>query len=241
MSTAVNDNQLSAPETESDAVAAAFRQLADQVGQLESAVRDLAARKDESQDYTETLGLIAAEQQGLRKAVQTLTEKPALKLTPDMMAREIADASRKARAEDQVALVRARGQMEDTATDFHRLIGTAASIRKQREHLLWAICGGAIVGALFWAFIPGMVARALPAGWLMPEGMAVSALGEADLWQAGQRLMRAGDPQTWNAIVAATNMQRDYGDAIAACEKTAAKAGKPVKCPISVKARPSGD
>lgn len=65
-----------------------------------------------------------------------------------------------------------------------------------------------------------------PQSWLWPEGVARRTLGEATLWDAGIRLMRAGNPEGWRAIVDAADMRRANSDTITACEKVAAKANR---------------
>jgi hypothetical protein len=48
-------------------------------------------------------------------------------------------------------------------------------------------------------------------------------MGEASLWDAGIRMMRAGDPEGWQAIVDAADLARENREAIDACERHAAK------------------
>jgi len=65
--------------------------------------------------------------------------------------------------------------------------------------------------------------------------MARHIIGEPTLWEAGIRMMRAGDPYSWQAIIVAVEMARDNREAIDACERKAAKARKVVRCTISIK------
>ena len=81
----------------------------------------------------------------------------------------------------------------------------------------------------------------LPASWHMPESMAAHIIGEPSLWEAGGRLMHAGDPGSWRSTIIAVEMRRDNRDAIDTCEKRATKAGKPVNCTIRIRARPVDD
>ena len=169
--------------------------------------------------------------------LQTLTEienKPALQITPEDMAPRIAAAGAEARREDRTALAEARKQHDAAAYDLRRLLGTAAAIARQRRHLLWAAGGGLIAGMLLWSILPGVVLRVLPASWHMPESMAAHIIGESSLWDAGSRMMQAGNPDAWNAIVGAADMRRQNREVIDACEKRAAKAKRPVRCTIEI-------
>ena len=237
---ATSDNLLPVPAPDPDGAEAAFNRLADQVSLLGAAVAGLAARRDETPDYSETLGQIAAEQQTLRKAVETMAARPAMRLTPDAMTREIAAAGQQARAEDEAALANARHQMERTAGEFTALIGTAADIRQQRKHLAWAASGGLVAGLLISMVVPGMIARELPRNWHVPERMARHMVGEPSLWEAGVRLMRADAPEIWAATAAAIDMRRENATVIAGCEQNAARTAKPVQCTITIKPKGGG-
>lgn len=57
---------------------------------------------------------------------------------------------------------------------------------------------------------------------------------EPTLWDAGIRLMQAGNPEGWQAIVDAADMRQANRDTIAACEKAAAKAKEAVRCTIRI-------
>jgi hypothetical protein len=176
----------------------------------------------------------------LGKDVRALTEGPAMTLTPETMAREIAAAGETARAADQAALGKAIELHAQAVQSLHQIIGNAHSKDDQKYlQRLWGL-GGVVAGVLLGAILPGMIARALPASWQLPERMAVNAMGEADMQAGGQRLLRAGNPQAWSAIVAAAAMWRDNDKTIAECEAAALKAGQPVKCTLSVRPRQGG-
>jgi hypothetical protein len=162
-------------------------------------------------------------------------------LTPEAMAREIANAGKTARTADQVALAKAIELHGDAVQSLHQIIGNAHSKADQKYlQRVWGI-GGAVAGALLGVFLPGMIARGLPASWQLPESIAVSVMGEPGMWAAGQRLMRgAGNQKMWEATAAAIDMRRENSTVIGECEQTAATTGKPVKCTINVKPRPGG-
>jgi hypothetical protein len=110
---------------------------------------------------------------------------------------------------------------------------TAAEQRQQ----LYQVAGGALLaGILLWSFLPGTIARAMPESWHWPERMAARMVGASSLWDAGARLMQAGDPQAWNALLHAADIQRDNRDAIEACRKSAATSRQPVRCAVRIRA-----
>ena len=89
---------------------------------------------------------------------------------------------------------------------------------------------------LLWSFLPGVILRAMPASWHMPESMAAHIIGEPSLWEAGGRMMAADNPQDWQAIVAAADLRRNNHVVISRCEQRAAKFKRPVPCSIRVTA-----
>ncbi|MDR0807805.1 MAG: DUF6118 family protein [Gemmobacter sp.] len=192
---ATNDNTLPAPMPDDDPAAAAFNRLGDEVRLLHAAVTGLAARRDEMPDYSETLGVMAATLQGLRKDMKALAERPAMTLTPETMAQKIAVSGQQARAEDHAALRQARNDHAQAVQSLNQIIGNAHSVADQKYlQRLWGGCGLAL-GVLIWMILPGMIARELPASWLIPERMARHMMGEPTLWQAGARLMHADPPR----------------------------------------------
>lgn len=81
-----------------------------------------------------------------------------------------------------------------------------------------------------WALAASMT----PQSWQWPERVARRTMGEPTLWDAGIRLMRAGNPEGWQAIVDAADMRQANRDTIAACERAAEKAKEPVRCTIRI-------
>ncbi|MFA7596194.1 MAG: DUF6118 family protein [Novosphingobium sp.] len=213
---------------------AAFAELSAKVELLETLLRGLAARRDAAPDYSETLGEIADLLEKMRNAINTLARRPAMEITPDAMAEQIAAAGANARAEDSAVITRARDRIDKAAARMEQLAGTAATIRDQRRHLLWTAGGSALAGMLLMTFLPGAILRALPQGWHMPETMAAHIIGEPTFWEAGTRLMRADSPRAWDALTQAADMLHDNRQAIEKCQRSATKAKKPARCVIKV-------
>lgn len=234
----MDDRQLpliSHDEAEADPATRAFTALGQKIDLLEAAVAGLAAKRDAEPDYSETLGEIAALLERMRTAINGIARSPAMQLAPRTMAAEITAAGTTARAADSALVDKARKQLDEAAHRIERLTGVAATILEQRRRLLWAAGGGLFAGMLLWSFLPGVILRTLPQSWHMPENMARHIIGEPTLWEAGIRMMRADDPDHWQAIIGAAEMRRDNREAIDACERKAAKARKVVRCTISIK------
>ena len=227
------DNQIS-PTSETDPAAQAFAALGEKIDLLEAAVTGLAAKRDAAPDYSETLGEMSALLDRMRTAINDFARSPAIKLTPEEMASQIAAAGTKARASDHAAIEQARARFDNAAHRIERLAGTVTVAREQNRRLLWAAGGGLLAGMLLWSFLPGVFLHALPQSWHMPENMARHIIGEPTLWGAGIRLMQAGNPGGWRAVVAADEMRRDNQEVIEACEQAAIEARKVVRCTIRI-------
>ncbi len=215
--------------------AAAFDQMRGELALLRRAVEGLAAEKEKAPDYNETLGTMDGRLSRIAHNIVLIAEHPAMKLTPDAFAEQMQAAAAKARREDQAVLAQARQQHLDAAHGLAQLHGNVATIREQRRRLLWAGGSGLLAGCLLWSFLPGLIARTLPTRWHLPERMAARAVGAPTVWDAGIRLMQAGNPQGWQAIVNAADMRRDNRETIAACEARAEMAKEPVRCTIMIR------
>ena len=221
--------------SDTDPAAQAFAELGRKVGLLEAAVTRLTAKRDAAPDYSETLGEMSALLDRMRTAINGFARSPAIKLTPEEMASQIAAAGTKARASDHAAIEQARARFDNGAHRIERLAGTVTAVREQHRRLLWTAGGGLLAGMLLWSFLPGVVLRIMPTSWHMPESMAAHIIGEPTLWEAGSRMMRAGDPESWKSIMIAVEMRRDNLQTLEACEKAARQTKKIVRCSIKVK------
>jgi hypothetical protein len=217
----INDDQ--------DPAAAAFTRLEDEIARMRGAVEQLSTGKAkiDAPDYTLTLGEIS-------KRLGAIEAKPAMQITPEDMAARIAAAAAEARRTDRKALTDAQQKHDQAAYALRVLLGTATTIAKQRRYVIWAGGGGLFAGCVLWAILPGAVARALPESWHVPERMAANVAGGPTVWEAGVRIMRAGSPEAYRVIADAAEMRHQNRDVIAACEKSAAKRKKPVRCLIEI-------
>lgn len=219
--------------------AAAFEALTREVALLRRATEGLSAEKArlEMPDYEPTLGAMEARLAAIDGTIETMAGKAALKLTPEALAQQIDRAAETSRRSDAARLDKACEGHRQATYAIQSLVGTMRGQHEQRRHLQIAIAGGIAAGCLFWSIMPGVVLRAMPTSWHMPESMAAHIIGEPSLWEAGSRMMRAGDPGSWRSIILAIEMRRDNLEAIEACERRAMKTGKPVRCTLRIDAR----
>lgn len=221
------------PAPEPDNPAWAFTQLAEKVALLEAAIAGLSAKREAMPDYSETLGEIAALLERIRKALGTLAHRPAMEITPDEMARQIAAAGKTARAADSAAMAQARDRMDKVAARLEYLEGTVVDARDQRrQRHKWGI-GGVLAGMLLWSFLPGTIARALPDSWHLPERMAARTM-DRDRWTAGERLLATSEPEHWRTVIFANAILQENREALGKCHDAAAKAKKPVRCAVEI-------
>lgn len=221
-----------APAT--DPAAHAFAQLAGKVDLLEAAIAGLAAKRDAAPDYSETLGEIADLLEKMRAAIKTLASRPAMTLTPDAMAEQIAAAAAKARARDAATISQAVERLDKAADRIEYLESKVADARDQRrKRHIWGV-GGVLAGALLCAVVPGFIAHAMPTSWHLPERIAARALN-LDRWAAGERLLATAEPERWQTVLFSNALVQDNRDAIGKCREAAAKANKSVRCTVEVR------
>ncbi|OJU15140.1 MAG: hypothetical protein BGN95_03330 [Sphingomonas sp. 66-10] len=245
----MNEEQalLSEPQAPPNAAAEAFAHLAQQVtrmddrmaGRMElltSAVENVVREKQaiEIPDYTSTLGEMNGRLATFAGRLKTIEESPAQQLTPENMGQRIAKAAAISRLADDASFREWDKILNARVEQVNGIIGTAKT-KEQHKTALQLWCGGVgAVAFLAGIFLPVMFLRIMPLSWHQPENMAAWVVGEATPWDAGIRLMRAGDPDAWAGITAAAEIRRDNRDTIAVCERTAAKAKGPVKCTIRI-------
>lgn len=232
----MNDNERA--DDESDPATEAFSRLEREMALMRRAVEHLAAEKADITipDYTVTLGEILQRLGAAHQTLRTIVDKPAMSLTPESLARRIDQAAQQARRTDHEELRGACNQYDHASHDLRGLVATVRTAHEQGRHLWWAAGGGLLAGCLLWAILPGIILRALPDSWHGPEKMAAHIVGEPSIWEAGARLMRAGNPEAWRGVVEAAQMVRDNRETIGGCEKAAAKTAEPVRCTIDVDA-----
>ena len=220
-----------------DQAALAFVQLGREVSLLRAAIEGLTAPRDsiEIPDYEPTLARTEKVLAALAGQIDAMSKSPGMMLTPEAMGQRlnvaVADATRELRHQIGVA----NTMLRSVANSLSDRLASARQGDEQNRVLLWAGLGGLVLGLLLYAIMAGSIARLAPSSWLWPERMAARVVAEPTPWEAGKHLMRRTSPTSWNAIVNATTLGRNNRNAIEACRKTA-KAKKPARCTIAVKA-----
>ena len=230
-----NDRQLPRlpyDEPDPDPATRAFTRLEGEMAMMRRAVEHLATEKSEIDipDYSKTLGEMA-------NRLVSIERQPAMQMTPEDFEARMTAAAARARRDDEVLIVAAKRDRGEAIRDLRAIIGTANSIYEQKRLRWWYVGGGLLAGCLLWTVLPGFVARILPTSWHLPERIAARTVREPTLWDAGTRLMQAGNPEGWQAIVDAADMRQANRDAIDACLQRATKVKQPVRCTIRVRYR----
>jgi hypothetical protein len=203
---------------------------------MSRALEHIAVEKQsiEVPDYSPTLAKMGGILATLAGQTKTIMDAPAMQLTPESMAERIGGAARAARETDRATIKQAQELHRLTHTDQMRAIGAVRTKREQRLQMLYTGIGTALAVTCVWLIYPGWAASIGPQSWLWPERVARRVLGEPTPWDAGIRLMRAGNPEGWQAILDAADMRRENRDTINACERTAVKAKETVRCTIRI-------
>lgn len=160
-----------------DDVEGAFEALRREVSLTRLAVEGLTAARERIPDYSATLGGIAGALKDMRATLARIEDSPAVRLTPALVAEDLAKGSVAVRREDSRLLNEARDTISRAIGRVDAIVERGQSAEGQRQQrLCWGV-GGAVAGILLWSVLPGAVARALPASWHVPEWMAARTLG----------------------------------------------------------------
>jgi Family of unknown function (DUF6118) len=225
--------QQALPNDSTDPATEAFSKIQEELALLRAAVSGMAKDRRELviPDYTETLIKMSDHINTTGKQLRALASRPALELTPEILAKQITGAGANARNAEQAALTNATTTFVAIA---NQLTGFVASARKDQEQTRWLIWTGiasAILGALLWVVL-SLTANALaPESWHWPEKTAASALG-LDMWNAGERLQAVADPKRWKARAV---MEGATQESTASCVKAVTNARKTVQCNLIFK------
>lgn len=223
-------------EVDDGGAAQAFDALRAEVSAMHRAVERLTADRagdGQAPDYSETLGVIAANVTATARAVDALAKSPALSLPPAEIGRQITAAGFDARREDHRLFAAARQGMEEVAARLGRHLQSDIAAAEQRRRLWQVGLAGIVAGMVLWAVLAGPIARIMPASWLVPERMAARSL-RMPMWEGGQWLMRAGNPQAYAGVLAGNRLVVDNREALEECQKRADRKRDPVICPVQV-------
>ena len=226
-----------APEI--DPATEAFARLEGEMAMVRHTVQNMARERADIviPDYTATLGQMADQLAKVSKTLSTISNKPAIELTPEEIAVQIKRASHDMLRDSSDLFRQGRKDLANTTGRLAAIVGRVRTEDEQKRQI-WRLAGmGVAAGILLWSILPGTIARAMPESWQWPEWMAERALGESSRWNAGSRMMQSADPQAWHVLVAAADMQRDNRDKIEDCRKRANSNGKNVSCTLQIRAQ----
>ena len=189
------------PTVDASLAAHAFGELRAEISLLRRAVERLTDERTSQPDYAPSLEAISKRLEDVCVWAQRVSERPALKLTPESLASEIAAAAASSRAQDQQLLENATTAMDTAADRIDAMIARSRSVVEQDRELLRNRIAFAVAGMVTFAILPGAIARSLPVSWTVPERIAARMLG-TDMWHAGESMMAKADSDRWNQIVA---------------------------------------
>lgn len=193
-------DQDSTPGVDTSLAAHAFGELRAEISLLRRAVERLTDERTSQPDYAPSLEAIAKRLEEVCTWARRVSEKPAMRLTPESLRREIATVATTSRAQDHQQLERAVSAMEAAGNRMDAMIARSRIAADQNRELLRNRVAFAIAGMVTFAILPGAIARSLPVRWAVPERIAARMLG-TDMWSAGEQVMRTADRGRWHEIV----------------------------------------
>lgn len=128
--------------------AEAFDELRKEVALLHAAIEGLTAAKEKMPDYSPTLRKIEARLDNIDQHVESIHDKPAMRLTPLTLAAESHEASRAYGAEDRKSVGEARAELARSLGRVEGMIRQRRSTDEQDWWVTWAGIGGLLCGAL---------------------------------------------------------------------------------------------
>ncbi len=177
-----------APNATSDHPAQAFEALRGEVSLLRRAVEGLASTRDKVPDYSPTLGAMAEALNTTTASLDRIERSPAVRLTPVALTAEIDKAAAPARDADRTAARETHAALWKAIGRIDGIVERGQAADQQLRWLIGSGAGGAVLGMLLMAVLPGAVARSLPESWHVPEWMAARTL-RMEQRAAGVRLM----------------------------------------------------
>jgi Family of unknown function (DUF6118) len=163
--------------------------------------------------------------QGLHK----LQYHPVLRMTPAEHGQAIINAGADAVRETAGQLRQATQSLENEGRRLASLVGAGVAKGRQRQLLLWMVGAALAAGVL----LSPVLVRSLPVAL---SSHVAAFLVKEDRWQAGEALMRLGNPGQWSGAIEALRLARANEAALAGCRSQAAKTGREQKCALVVPA-----
>ena len=127
----------------------AFEELRREISLQRSAIEGLTAAKDKLPDYALTLRDIDSRLGQVEKLIETINEKPAMRLTPQSITVEIHEALMRYRADDAKSIGEARDSLTRAIGRVEGMIKQRRSTDEQDWWVTWAATGGLLFGSFF--------------------------------------------------------------------------------------------
>ena len=210
--------------------AQAFEDLRAEVSVLRKAVEALPAALHDNRppDYAQDLAVLGKGLDEIGGQFETIQKSPVLRMTPEQQGQSIANAGSALIRGAAQALDRATQEVERERSHLAAMIGEARTQDRQLIGLCWAAGIALAVGLILSPFLAAM----LPFGL---NARVAALVMRDDRWAAGETLMQASDPESWNGMVAAANLVGSNRAAIDKCSMAAAKSKHDERCTIIVK------
>jgi hypothetical protein len=217
-----------------DPAAQAFERLRLEVALLRRAVEGLAGEgQRRAPDYSPTLAKLGKAIGAVDERVQVLADNPTLTLSPARLGQLFKQGADNVMAPAVAELGRDRAAFAEAT---RRLDGVSQAWRTHQSR--WRLAArlgaaGMVLGAVLWAALLGPAARALPAGWQVPERLAAATLA-MPRQAAGERLVHGADPAGWRRMRLGAAIVGAEPKLAEACAVRAAKTGRTVRCEVEV-------
>ena len=129
--------------------AEAFERMRGQLALLTAAVEGFASRQQaiDARDYAPDLARLIERQERMVEAIKMLAGRPAVALTLQDFAAQIAEAGRSAREADRKMLAQAMERQRENAQVLAAIVGQARTRAAQFDALVWSAIGGFVSAA----------------------------------------------------------------------------------------------
>lgn len=126
----------------------AFAALRGEVSLLRRAVEGLTAERQNTPDYTPTLIELSSRLAHVEELLGTITDSPAMRLTPENLAVSIARASEIARAGDRETADKSGATLRASIASINGIVERAWAADRQWKQLYWTAGASLFIGAL---------------------------------------------------------------------------------------------
>jgi hypothetical protein len=221
---------------ETDPATEAFARLEGEMAMVRHTVQNMARERADIviPDYTVTLGQMADQLVQVSKRLSTISNMPAIELTPEDIAVQIKRASHDMQRDTSELFRQGRRDFDSSTAQLSAMMGRVRTEDEQKRQT-WRFAGvGVLAGILLWSILPGTIARAMPESWHWPERMARKAVGEPTIVEAGIRLIRSQNPEAWEELAAAQSILSANREALSHCMEKVKKSQEFVDCKVQI-------